>query len=384
MSFIIWNFDPELVNIFGRPIAWYGLLFALGFLISQQVLYAIFKKEGKNPEDVDTLTVYMVIATIIGARLGHVFFYEPARYLQNPIDILKIWEGGLASHGAAIAIFIALYIYSKKQIIINLNPFQSAKWGIHVSNIKREGQGYLQVLDRIAIVVALTGILIRLGNFMNSEIYGYPTGSDKGVFYGWNISETLLNNGDMIERIDYVKDQGRDPKPNGAQPIAINLYMKDSNYSEADYRLYLENTVNRILGGYTFISDHIDEPINHNLDYDLSKKTDGRYTAKIRTYAIPRYPTQLFESSSYLLVFIILFLIWRKEKENTPPGKIFGYFLVILWIFRFSWEFLKENQVAFEDNLPLNMGQFLSIPLIVVGFYLIYKAKSYKSEITSG
>jgi len=384
MSFIIWNSDPVLINIFGRPIAWYGLLFALGFLISQQVLYAIFKKEGKNPEDVDTLTVYMVIATIIGARLGHVFFYEPARYLQNPIDILKIWEGGLASHGAAIAIFTALYIYSKKQIIINLNPFQSAKWGIHVSNIKREDQSYLQVLDRIAIGVALTGILIRLGNFMNSEIYGYPTGSDKGVFYGWNITETLLNNGDMIERIDYVKDQGRDPKSNGARPIAINLYMKDSNYSEADYRLYLENTVNRILGGYTFISDHIDEPINHNLDYDLTKKTDGRYTAKIRTYAIPRYPTQLFESSSYLLVFIILFLIWRKEKVDTPPGKIFGYFLVVLWIFRFSWEFLKENQVAFEDKLPLNMGQLLSIPLIVVGFYLIYKAKSYKSEITSG
>ncbi len=383
MSFIIWNFDPELVNLFGRPIAWYGLLFALGFLISQQILYSIYKKEGKNPEDIDTLTVYMVISTIIGARLGHVFFYEPARYLQNPIDILKIWEGGLASHGAAIAILIALYIYSKKHITINLNPFSSAKWGINVSSIKREGQGYLQVVDRIVIGVALAGVMIRLGNFMNSEIYGHPTGSGNGVFYAWDITETLLNNGDMVERIDYVKDQGRDPKPNGAQPIVINLYMKNGNYSEEDYTLYLENTVNRILGGYTFISDHVDEPINHNLDYDLSKKTDGRYTAKIRTYAIPRYPTQLFESSSYLLVFIILYLIWRKEKDNSPPGKIFGYFLVILWGFRFSWEFLKENQVAFEGNLPLNMGQILSIPLILVGFYLIYKARFYKAEVTS-
>jgi prolipoprotein diacylglyceryltransferase len=234
------------------------------------------------------------------------------------------------------------------------------------------------------IGVALAGVLIRLGNFMNSEIYGHPTGSGNGVFYAWDITETLLNNGDMVERIDYVKDQGRDPKPNGAQPIVINLYMKNGNYSEADYTLYLENTVNRILGGYTFISDHVDEPINHNLDYDLSKKTDGRYTAKIRTYAIPRYPTQLFESSSYLLVFIILYLIWRKEKENSPPGKIFGYFLVILWGFRFSWEFLKENQVAFEGNLPLNMGQLLSIPLILVGFYLIYRARFYKAEVTSG
>src|SRR5690606_12203219 len=99
LIYIPWDFDPELFSIGPLSLRWYGILFALGFLISQQVLYAIFKKEGKPVQDVDTLTLYMVIATIVGARLGHVFFYEPQRYLEDPMKIFRIWEGGLASHG---------------------------------------------------------------------------------------------------------------------------------------------------------------------------------------------------------------------------------------------------------------------------------------------
>src|SRR6478609_5407910 len=152
-NFILWNVSPEIFSIGKISIRWYGLLFAMGFLIGQQILIKIYKQEGKSEKHIETLTVYMVLATIIGARLGHCLFYQPEIYLPNPIEILKIWEGGLASHGAAIGILIAIYLYSKKVT----------------------DQSYFYVLDRIVIVIALAGCLIRLGNLMNSEIVGKPT-----------------------------------------------------------------------------------------------------------------------------------------------------------------------------------------------------------------
>ena len=99
LSYIVWSPKPYIVDLGFTELRWYGLLFALGFIISQQIMFHIFKKEGKKERQVEVLTLYMVVATIIGARLGHVLFYEPARYLSNPLDILKVWEGGLASHG---------------------------------------------------------------------------------------------------------------------------------------------------------------------------------------------------------------------------------------------------------------------------------------------
>ena len=114
LSYIIWNFDPDLFTIPGLNYAprWYGVLFALGFIISQQVMIYIFKKDGRPEKDVDKLTTYMVISVIVGARLGHCLFYDPVRYLTHPLEILKVWEGGLASHGAAIGVlFCALSFF---------------------------------------------------------------------------------------------------------------------------------------------------------------------------------------------------------------------------------------------------------------------------------
>jgi len=112
-NYIIWSPNPEIFpSIDWIEVRWYGLLFAAGFIISQQLMYHIFKKEGKPQQDVDSLTLWMIISTIVGARLGHVIFYEPMRYLEDPISILKTWEGGLASHGAAIGILTAIYLYA--------------------------------------------------------------------------------------------------------------------------------------------------------------------------------------------------------------------------------------------------------------------------------
>ncbi len=114
LNYLLWSPDPDIftiplsyVGLDDRPVRWYGLLFAGGFILSQQVLFRIFKTEGRPEKDVEKLTVYMVVATILGARLGHCLFYNPSYYLSNPIEIIKIWEGGLASHGGAIGILIA-------------------------------------------------------------------------------------------------------------------------------------------------------------------------------------------------------------------------------------------------------------------------------------
>lgn len=156
---IIWDVDPTLFAfpdwvplLSGHEVRWYGFLFTLGFVFGYFIMQKIFKIEKMGENALDRVTTYMFIAVVIGARLGHFLFYEPDYYLSNPIEILKIWEGGLASHGAAIGILIALYFFAKK-----------------------EHKTFIWILDRIVIVVALAGCLIRTGNLMNSEIFGHVT-----------------------------------------------------------------------------------------------------------------------------------------------------------------------------------------------------------------
>jgi phosphatidylglycerol---prolipoprotein diacylglyceryl transferase len=361
-SYIVWNASPEIFTIpipffdTHLTLRWYGLLFALGFLLSQQILYYIFKKEGKPEKDVDTLTIYMVIATIIGARLGHVLFYEPDRYLSHPLDILKIWEGGLASHGAAVGILFALWLYSRK---------------------KHPGQNYMQILDRIVILVALTGALIRLGNFYNSEIIGKPTQSDYGVVFTRHVSEILKNDG-SIKKISYVADKNNVQEA-GPQPIKILLEFDpnpDNKYD--DYERFLNDRISSVLQYNPYIREHINQ--TGELNYQLSQDEVGKYFAIITTQAIVRYPAQLYESFTCILLFILLFWIWHKHKEKLPAGRIFGIFMIVLWSLRFLYEFLKENQVDFENNLPLNMGQFLSIPLVLVGIVVLIQSYRNKTQ----
>ena len=154
--FINWAFDAEIIPGYRTP-NWYGLLFVSGMILGYFVIRKMFKQENISNELLDKLVMYMVPATVIGARLGHVFFYGPywgpEGYLSNPIEIFKIWAGGLASHGAAIVILLALWYFSNKVI-------------------KRP---YLWMLDRIAAPIAIAGAFIRLGNLVNHEMVGYVT-----------------------------------------------------------------------------------------------------------------------------------------------------------------------------------------------------------------
>lgn len=253
LSFIVWDANPDIFVIPGidHPVRWYGLMWGLGFLFSQMILIRMYKKEGRTEKEIELLTVYIIIATILGARLGHCLFYNPDYYLQHPLDILKIWEGGLASHGAGLGIFLATYLFAKK------------------TNV-----AYLWILDRLAIVVAFTGSLIRFGNLMNSEMIGTPT--------------------DV--------------------PWAFIFVQKDN---------------------------------------------------------IPRHPAQLYESIYCILLFAGLFYLWQTKRQTMKDGTIFSWFLIILFSLRIVDEFFKVNQETFEDGMILNMGQLLSIPMVLAGVAIL-------------
>jgi prolipoprotein diacylglyceryl transferase len=274
---INWSFDAEIIPGYRTP-NWYGLLFVSGMILGYFVIRAMFKRENISNDLLDKLVMYMVPATVIGARLGHVFFYGPYwgedGYFSHPWEIVKIWEGGLASHGAAIVILFALWYFSKKTV----------------------KKPYLWILDRIAAPIAIAGAFIRLGNLVNHEMVGYIT----DVPWGFRF-----------------------------------LHHDCLNFSNGQY-----------------LCDWSEIPVRH--------------------------PAQLYEAICYFISFgVLLFLYWRKDKWKQE-GYIFGVFLLLIFGFRFLIEFLKEGQTARDAELMLNTGQMLSIPFVVIGILLIYRATKRK------
>ncbi|MCX4259453.1 MAG: prolipoprotein diacylglyceryl transferase [Muribaculaceae bacterium] len=262
LDFVTWTANPDLIHSF-ITVRWYGLMFAIGFLIGYNVVARIFKHEGAPEKWLGTLLLWTMAGTIIGARLGHVFFYEWDLYSNNPIHILYIWEGGLASHGGAIGVIVGVLCFS--WITAKKNPI----W----------------TFDRLVIPVALVGGLIRLGNLMNHEIYGHATDLPWAFRFITNIHAWQ----------------------NGAEPV----------------------------------------------------------------FSAPSHPTQLYEAGCYFVLFaLLMWMYWRKNAE-TRPGLIFGVFLIGIFLPRLLIEFVKNNQVEWEADMMLNMGQILSIPFIIAGICLI-------------
>jgi len=358
ISYLIWNGSPEILSLGSFSLRWYGLLFALGFLISQQVMYYIFRKEGRPEKHVDTLTIYMVVATILGARLGHVIFYQPELFLSDPLSIILPFEfspfkftglQGLASHGAAFGILFALWLFSRK---------------------KKHEMNYIQILDRIVIVVALTGALIRLGNFFNSEIIGKPYDGPLSVVFINRVTEGLLDYRVQSNPAETIKVEKNEELPIGAHgrvPIYLYIFFKPGTTTD-EAGMFLNGDVKYFLQYY---SEFVDEPASEPLQYQITTEASGTLAARVSTFGVARHPAQLYESISCVVLFIILFLMWNKDKINLPEGRIFGVFMIVLWSLRFAYEYLKENQVSFEDQLPINMGQILSIPMIIVGVLIL-------------
>lgn len=263
LHFIHWNVDPVMFHIGSFGLRYYSLGFVFAFVIGYVVMSRIFKREKIANGLLDNLVLWIFVSMLVGARLGHCLFYEPdyfctADHWLEIILPINIQTGqftgyqGLASHGAAIAIIIAMVLYCRKY------------------NLR-----LLWLLDRLVIVVALGGAFVRLGNLFNSEIYGVATTLPWGFLFEQN----------------------------------------------------------------------------------------GETVAK--------HPTQLYESLSYFIIFGATYAVYCKKQGRLHNGRLFGWWLVALWGVRFLVEFIKEDQVGFEDGMTLNMGQWLSVPLILLGAALV-------------
>jgi len=301
---IIWN-PSEGIDLGFYVVRYYSLMWVVAFGLGFYVMKKIFVREEESIEKLDALFFYTIIATMIGARLGHVIFYDPQLFKDDfwsvflPIRTNPKLEftgfSGLASHGAAIGIIIAMIYYSRKIIKKHI----------------------LWVLDRVVIPITLGGIFIRIGNFMNSEILGDVTTSSFGI--------------------KFVQD-------------AYNKYE-----------------VTRITG----ISD-----------YRKAYKTlcsDPQYSSYIENITT-KHPTQLYEALGYVLVFIFLYFLYWKTNARYKQGFIFGVFLIVLWTVRFLAEFIKESQHGFEGKNPIfSTGQWLSIPFILLGIFIVYRSRRVAS-----
>jgi len=160
MQHFIWNIDPVLLHLGSLQLRWYSLLFVGSFFLGAMLLTWIFKREKKDPEIIETLLIYLMVGVVIGSRLMHCFAYEPEFYLSHPLEIFKIWKGGLASHGGLLGALVAMYFFSKKY---NLS--------------------YLWLVARVSMPGALTAAFVRIGNFFNSEILGLPTDKPWGIIF---------------------------------------------------------------------------------------------------------------------------------------------------------------------------------------------------------
>lgn len=169
--FITWNPSPDIFTIpfIDWPVRWYGLSWAMAFIGCHFFMNRIFKAEGRTDKQLDSLTLYIIIATILGARLGHCLFYEPAYFLANPLEILKVYQGGLASHGGAIGIIIGMWLYCRTS-----------------------KESWMWLFDRLVVVVPFASFMIRFGNLMNSEIVGKQTDSPWGFKFLQN-DDDLMN-----------------------------------------------------------------------------------------------------------------------------------------------------------------------------------------------
>lgn len=349
-NYILWNVDPELFELFGRGVRWYGFLFASSFYLASLILRRILLRKGMKDEQISKLIIFLVIGCLVGLRLGHCLFYEPAYYLSNPLEILKIWKGGLASHGAAIGILIALYLFMRKTDF-----------------------SYLWLLDRIVIVVLFIAPFIRTGNLMNSEIIGDKSECSYAFIFVNGVDDELSRkNGAYIDKTQ-LKQIGKD------------TIVDNTLYSELSLEIFMnknfpEEKIDDFLYQYFVKRIEHDTDLKYNVKVFEDKppieviKYSGSYKALMTIYGIPRHPSQIYEALAYFSFFLFFIFYYIKQKGMIREGLLFGMFLILVFGFRFFVEFLKEVQVSFENTMMLNMGQLLSIPLVIVGILIILRS----------
>jgi phosphatidylglycerol---prolipoprotein diacylglyceryl transferase len=375
--YIIWDIDPILLHLGHLEVRWYGLLFALGFLLGRRLWSYFLQQEGKPLKDLDSLVLHIMLGTVIGARLGHVLFYDFAYFAQHPLEIFLPFSfaptfkftgySGLASHGAAIGILTAIYIYVNYVITARIVPPK-----LIIKKRHGGGQSYLWVADRMMIVVALAGCLIRIGNFMNAEIIGKPTNNQHGVLFARDITHRLQKISNAIDSVKVIKSNDRVPNDDKYQPVILTIAFKHGSFEDKAIRNFVEHKIKHLLTEDPYIAEHIYEPRDSPLHYNLSKNRKGAPLAHITTLGIPRHPAQLYEAFSCFVLFLLLLHQWQTKSNRLRPGAIFGLFLTIVFGLRIVYEFFKESDIVCETILgPLRTPQILSFPLVIIGIMLL-------------
>ena len=343
----LWSISPSIVEVFGRSLRWYGLLFALAFLIGSYILGYMYRKDGHKEKEVDTLFIYAFIGITVGARLGHVLFYDPAYYLANPIEILYVHQGGLASHGAMMGTLLSLWIYARKKKI-----------------------SYLWLIDRVVIAIVLGGAFVRVGNFMNSEIYGKP--SEMGVVFLQEAKDSFQQvlRAEKARFSPLLSPTTKDSIPNQV-PIEATLQYERSKIADTTH-LYVALT--RSLPRLLSQMKHVRQSA-YTLKNVKIHEQEKYLIATFPIQGIVRHPTQLYEAALCIIIFIVLWLLWRKRQLYN--GQIFAYFMILLWSGRFFIEFIKEEQADFIGENALHMGQWLSLPAVAIGIGLWWYANKH-------
>lgn len=381
VMYFLWSASPFVYRSALFTLRWYNLLFALPFVIGFFLMAYMYRKEDKNVGQLHGLLTYVCLGTMVGARLGHVFFYDWSYFKHH------LWEAffpfvlyprfrvtgyeGLASHGAAVGIVLGVFFYTKSLKFKGSFPF-------FLISDRQSGEGFLWVLDRLVVLVALGGFFIRIANFTNSEIVGKPTHHRWGVVFAYPVQDSLSSTyADDIDRLQIVRSRSLEQSvcPGSYLPVQIRLFFKHNIQDEKYVRSLLEDSIKKDLVALSYSHEPmIREIYGTPLKYVLCKDpVSDSYQAVIDTLGIPRHPAQLYESFSCLCIFILLWIYYKRKGKLLVPGRIFGLFLTILFGLRFFHEFYKENQEAFEDDMLLNMGQLLSLPWVILGVYLLWR-----------
>jgi prolipoprotein diacylglyceryltransferase len=214
---------------------------------------------------------------------------------------------------------------------------------------------------------------------MNSEIIGKPTDAPVGVLFARDIIDGFEYD-NHVDNVEVIKRREENGDDKAKYPITIKVNFKKNNYQEKQLESYIQNNFKLILTNYEYVKMQVNEPADAPLNFQLDKNRDGTYTANIFTHGIPRHPTQLYESFTSFVLFVLLLWLWSLQKERLPYGRLLGLFLVILFGLRFFHEFFKVNQVDFEAYIPLNMGQWLSIPMVIAGLYILIQSYKIKNR----
>jgi prolipoprotein diacylglyceryl transferase len=255
-----------------------------------------------------------------------------------------VWKGGLASHGAAIGVPLSMYFWSKKV------SKQSFLWG----------------MDKVVVTVALAAVFIRTGNLMNSEIIGKPTGSEFGFVFTHSTSNFIQGFGGFVEDVEVSKPN----EITEGSPVDFNVSYSRKIKDTARVS-YVISKAEFVIDTTGYMNKHVDAMTFGN---PVSiEGSPGNWIGTMRLQGIPRHPTQLYEAGFYLFIFLILYSLYPILHKRE--GAIFGIFLIGIFGWRIFVEVFKENQVAFEDGMSLNMGQWLSIPLVLTGIYLLIRSQ---------